>query len=93
MSNPFDLMAARMDAVTVNRMARPIKINGLPFDAIPAVSLEEMGSLAGMGTTLVVFSGEYRPRSGDTVFYDGQEWTVTRFETFNGKPKITLEQE
>lgn len=93
MCNPFERLAARMDAVTVKRMAKPIEINGLPFEAIPAELLEEMGSLAGMGTTLVVFSGEYRPRTGDTVFYDGQEWTVTRFEKFNGKPKITLEQE
>lgn len=82
-----------MDAVTVNRMAKPVEINGLPFEAIPAESLEEMGALAGMATVLVVFSELYRPRSGDAVIYDGQEWIVTRFEVFNGKPKITLEQE
>ena len=33
----------------------------------------------------------YRPRRGDRVVYDGQQWTVTRHERFNGKPMIFIE--
>ncbi|EFU6025369.1 DNA breaking-rejoining protein, partial [Escherichia coli] len=32
-----------------------------------------------------------RPRRGDRVVYDGQQWTVTRHERFNGKPMIFIE--
>ncbi|MBV4625549.1 DNA breaking-rejoining protein [Escherichia coli] len=41
--------------------------------------------------SLVVFSSRYRPRRGDRVVYDGQQWTVTRHERFNGKPMIFIE--
>ncbi|TJF78972.1 DNA breaking-rejoining protein [Escherichia coli] len=41
--------------------------------------------------SLVVFSSGYRPRRGDRVVYDGQQWTVTRHERFNGKPMIFIE--
>ncbi|MXF14412.1 DNA breaking-rejoining protein, partial [Escherichia coli] len=46
---------------------------------------------SGTATSLVVFSPGYRPRRGDSVVYDGQQWTVTRYEKFNGKPMIFIE--
>ena len=47
--------------------------------------------LSGPAVSLVVFSSGYRPRRGDRVVYDGQQWTVTRHERFNGKPMIFIE--
>ncbi|EEG1298721.1 DNA breaking-rejoining protein, partial [Salmonella enterica subsp. enterica] len=46
---------------------------------------------SGQSVSLVVFSPGYRPRRGDRVVYDGQQWTVTRHERFNGKPMIFIE--
>ncbi|HIB1133396.1 DNA breaking-rejoining protein [Escherichia coli] len=50
-----------------------------------------MNALSGPAVSLVVFSSGYRPRRGDRVVYDGQQWTVTRHERFNGKPMIFIE--
>ncbi|WP_252357451.1 DNA breaking-rejoining protein [Escherichia coli] len=51
----------------------------------------ELNALSGPAVSLVVFSSGYRPRRGDRVVYDGQQWTVTRHERFNGKPMIFIE--
>ncbi|KAA2008815.1 DNA breaking-rejoining protein [Escherichia coli] len=77
MSDPFSRLAARMDAITVRKMGKTASINDVDMTG-PAVSL-------------VVFSSGYRPRRGDRVVYDGQQWTVTRHERFNGKPMIFIE--
>ena len=53
--------------------------------------LAELNALSGPAVSLVVFSSGYRPRRGDRVVYDGQQWTVTRHERFNGKPMIFIE--
>jgi hypothetical protein len=91
MLNPFDRLAARMDAATVKRMGKTATINGLEYDVVPAELLEDMGPLSGTGTSLVVFSGSYQPRRNDSVDYGGESFSVTRFDRFNGKPRIHLE--
>ncbi|HIA2599728.1 TPA: DNA breaking-rejoining protein [Escherichia coli] len=58
---------------------------------IPGETLAELNALSGPAVSLVVFSSGYRPRRGDRVVYDGQQWTVTRHERFNGKPMIFIE--
>ncbi|HCQ9258012.1 TPA: DNA breaking-rejoining protein, partial [Escherichia coli] len=54
-------------------------------------TLAELNALSGPAVSLVVFSSGYRPRRGDRVVYDRQQWTVTRHERFNGKPMIFIE--
>jgi hypothetical protein len=56
MPNPFDRMAARMDAATIKKMGKTAIINGSSYDVVPAEQLEEMGPLSGTGTSLVVFT-------------------------------------
>ncbi|KJM81861.1 DNA breaking-rejoining protein [Enterobacter hormaechei subsp. xiangfangensis] len=91
MPNPFDRMAARMDAATIKKMGKTALINGITYDVIPAELLEEMGPLSGNLRSLVIFSGEYTPRRNDEVVWEGKNWTVTRHELFNGKPRIFIE--
>ncbi|MBB2641811.1 DNA breaking-rejoining protein [Escherichia coli] len=50
-----------------------------------------MNALSGPAVSLVVFLRDTAPRRGDRVVYDGQQWTVTRHERFNGKPMIFIE--
>ena len=91
MPNPFDKMAARMDAATLKKMGKEAVINGISVDVVPAELLEEMGALSGTATVLVVFAADYRPARNDAVEYDGKDWIVTRYQLFNGKPQIWLE--
>ncbi len=91
MPNPFDKMAARMDAATLKKMGKEAVINGISVDVVPAELLEEMGALSGAATVLVVFAAGYRPARNDAVEYDGKDWIVTRYQFFNGKPQIWLE--
>lgn len=79
-----------MDAATVRVMGRTALINGMEVAVVPAEFLEEMGPLMGNGKSLVIFS-LYRPRRNDAVEYDGESFSVTRFDTFNGKPRIFIE--
>lgn len=91
MANPFERLAGRMDATTVKTMGKTVLINGVSHDAISADLLEEMGPLSGNIHSLVVFSAEYSPRRNDEVEWEGKNWTVTRHDTFNGKPRIFIE--
>lgn len=91
MANAFDRLAARMDAATIVKMGKIATINGHDFDVVPAEQLEEMGPLSGNGTALVVFSATYKPRRNDEVTWKGKTLMVTRFDSFNGKPRIHLE--
>ncbi|AHE71473.1 DNA breaking-rejoining protein [Enterobacter ludwigii] len=91
MANPFDRMAARMDAATIKKMGKTATINGRDYDVVPAELLEDMGALNGTGTSLVVFFSDYIPRRNDCVVYEGKSYTVTRYEQFNGKPRIYVE--
>ncbi|EFC4045165.1 DNA breaking-rejoining protein, partial [Escherichia coli] len=43
--------------------------------------------------SLVVFSARYRPARHDVVVFAGRTLTVTRYDTYNGKPRIFVEQE
>ena len=77
MSDPFSLLAARMDAVTIRKMGKTASINDADMIVIPGETLAELNALSGSAVSLVVFSSGYRPRRGDCVVYDGQQWTVT----------------
>ncbi|MFU0930900.1 ATP-binding protein [Kluyvera cryocrescens] len=91
MPNPFDKLASRMDAATVNKMGKPATINGEPMIVIPAEFLEEMGPMTGTGRSLVVFTAGYRPKRSDVVIFEGEEFILTRHDRFNGKPRIFIE--
>ncbi|ADO48125.1 DNA breaking-rejoining protein [[Enterobacter] lignolyticus] len=91
MANPFDRIASRMDAATIRKMGKVAIINGQQVDVVPAELLEEMGPLSGTGRSLVVFTAGYQPRRTDVVEYDGENFTLTRHERFNGKPRIFIE--
>ncbi|MBK5072228.1 DNA breaking-rejoining protein [Budviciaceae bacterium CWB-B4] len=91
MANPFDLMVARMDAVTVQRMGKIALIGGLEYDVVPAELIADMGPLTGSNISLVIFSDDYKPSRNDIVEYDGKTWKVTRYQQFNGKPQIWIE--
>lgn len=60
--------------------------------AISSGDLVQVGDVFAVALTDIP-QGEtgYRPRRGDRVVYDGQQWTVTRHERFNGKPMIFIE--
>ncbi|WP_230041934.1 DNA breaking-rejoining protein [Escherichia coli] len=91
MSEIFSRLAAHMDAVTVRKMGETALINEVSMTVIPEETQAELNALSGPAVSLVVFSPGYRPRRGDRVVYDGQQWTVTRHERFNGKPMIFIE--
>ncbi|WP_313687564.1 DNA breaking-rejoining protein [Pantoea sp.] len=90
-ANPFERLAARMDAVTASRLGRDATINGKVMTAVESHFLPEMGALGGDGLSLVVFDKDYRARTGDIVIYNNNEYSVTRHVKFNGKPQIWLE--
>jgi hypothetical protein len=91
MANPFDQMAARMDAATIRKMGKTASINGADYDVVPSELVADMGPLTGNSTSLVIFCLEYKPARNDVVIYNDHEWKVTRYQTFNGKPQIWIE--
>lgn len=91
MANPFEQMAARMDAATIRRMSTPVTINDTDYIAIESHFVPEMGPVVGDGISLVVFSENYHPRRNDEVIWKGQPYKVTRSQQFNGKPQIWIE--
>ncbi|MBP2197220.1 hypothetical protein [Pantoea cypripedii] len=90
-ANLFDRMAARMDDVTARRFGRVAAISGQEVTVVESHFLAEMGALSGDGLSLVVFDAVYRARTGDSVIYQGNEYSVTRHAVFNGKSQIWLE--
>jgi hypothetical protein len=84
-------MAARMDAATVNRMAKPVIINDREYLAIRSEFLAEMGPLTGDGISLVVFSDDYQASRNDAVNFEGTSYIVARKEAYNGKWRIWIE--
>ncbi|ENI2492551.1 DNA breaking-rejoining protein [Escherichia coli] len=66
-----------MDAITVRKMGKTASINDVDMTVIPGETLAELNALSGPAVSLVVFSSGYRPRRGDRVVYDGQQWTVS----------------
>lgn len=91
MPNPFEQMAARMDAATIRRMGDPVTINGNDFIAVESHFAPEMGPVVGDGISLVVFSENYQPRRNDELVWKGVGYKVTRCQMFNGKPQIWIE--
>lgn len=91
MANRFEQMAARMDAATVQTMGSVVTINGTDYNAVESQFLAEMGPLIGEGLSLVVFAPGLRPRKNEEVIWKGKTYTVTRQQTFNGKPQIWIE--
>lgn len=91
MPNPFDALAARMDATTVARFGRDVVINGAVLTGVESHFLPEMGPVSGDGLSVVIFSAVYRPHRNDQVMYQGESYIVTRHQVFNGKPQIWLE--
>lgn len=91
MPNPFEKMAARMDAATVRCMGEPVTINGIDFIAVESHFVPEMGPVTGDGISLVVFSENYHPRRNDALIWKGTEYKVTRSQFFNCKPQIWIE--
>lgn len=86
MSDLFTRMCCRMDGATVRVMGKQAEINGVVYDVMPE---EESASQL----SLVVFSARYRPARHDVVVFAGRTLTVTRYDTYNGKPRIFVEQE
>lgn len=91
MANPFDCLSTRLDEVTAARFGRPVLIDGVEYLAVEASFQAELGALAGEGLHLVVFSPHYRPVRKQAVLWQGQNYTVTRWQRFNGKYQILLE--
>ncbi|WP_437888355.1 ATP-binding protein [Phytobacter sp. V91] len=91
MANPFEKMAARMDAATIRSMSDTATINGNDFAAVESHFVAEMGPVVGDGLSLVVFSDAYRPRRNDEVTWKGTDYKVTRHQLFNNKPQIWIE--
>ncbi|RLM13319.1 DNA breaking-rejoining protein [Gibbsiella quercinecans] len=91
MANAFEGLAARMDAVTRDRLGKTVSINDEDFIAVESHLIPELGPVTGDGISLVLFTGNYRPRRNDAVVLDGQSYIVTRYQIFNGKPQIWIE--
>ena len=79
-----------MDAITVRKMGKTASINDVDMTGDPGETLAELNALSGPAVSGGVFFG-IPPTARDRVVYDGQQWTVTRHERFNGKPMIFIE--
>lgn len=90
MANPFERVAARMDAATVRKMGKTVVINGTEHIAVESHFLPEMGPVSGDGISLVIFT-DYQPNRSDSVVFEGKDYMVTRWQPFNGKPQIFIE--
>lgn len=90
MDNSFERLAARMDAATVRKMGKTVVINGTEHIAVESHFLPEMGPVSGDGISLVVFT-DYQPNRSDAVVFDGEDYMVTRWQRFNGKPQVFIE--
>jgi hypothetical protein len=91
MANVFSRLAARMDLVTSERMGKTVMINGQDYMAVESHLLLEMAPVSGDGISLVIFTPGYEWQRDDQAVLDGQPYTVTRSQMFNGKPQIWLE--
>ncbi|MGO2307034.1 MAG: ATP-binding protein [Providencia sp.] len=87
----FERLTDRMDALTVKRMGKPLSINGADHIGVDSHFLPEMGPVTGDGLSYVIFSSGYQPRKDDIVIAGGEKHQVTRFQRFNGKWMIFLE--
>lgn len=79
--------------VTVRMMGKRAEINGVSYEVMPEEDASEMGVLSGSQLSLVVFSDQYHPVRHDVVLFEGRSLMVTRYDMYNGKPRIYVEQE
>lgn len=79
--------------VTVRMMGKRAEINGVSYEVMPEEDASEMGVLSGSQLSLVVFSDQYNPVRHDVVLFEGRSLMVTRYDMYNGKPRIYVEQE
>lgn len=88
----FERLIDRMDSLTAHRMGKTIYINALPYVGVESHFLPEMGPISGDGISYVVFSAEYQPDKKDTLLIDKVEYAITRYQRFNGKWLIFIEE-
>ncbi|WP_283125263.1 ATP-binding protein [Providencia stuartii] len=87
----FERLMDRVDATTAKRFGKSIIINEKAYVGVESHFLPEMGPINGDGISYVVFSEEYKPRPRDVVVADDLNYTVTRYQRFNGKWLIFVE--
>ncbi|WP_336432784.1 ATP-binding protein [Providencia huaxiensis] len=87
----FERLTDRLDALTTKRMGKPISINGIDHIGVDSHFLPEFGPVTGDGLSYVIFSAGYQPRKNDKVAAGGCYYLVTRYQRFNGKWMIFLE--
>ncbi|HBB6657649.1 TPA: DNA breaking-rejoining protein [Salmonella enterica] len=92
MVNPFDQVRTRLDEVTSARFGRPVLIGGVEYVAVESSFLAEFGALSGEGVQLIIFSQKYKPARDQPVLWQGQDYVVTRWQNFNGKFLVSIEQ-
>jgi len=83
----------RMDDVTARRFGQSVVINGLTLSATEHLFSADMAPLSGEGISLIVFERRYQPGRHDQVEWQGKNWRVTRWQFYNGKPQIFLEED
>ncbi|MBZ6394973.1 MULTISPECIES: hypothetical protein [Pantoea] len=82
-----------MDRVSAHRFGQPVIINGRMICAAEHAFTADMGPLSGEGMSLIVFDRSYQPERHDRVEWQGKHWRITRWQSYNGKPQIWLEEE
>ncbi|THD40256.1 ATP-binding protein [Pantoea dispersa] len=82
-----------MDRVTARRFGQPVVINGRAMCAAEHAFTADMGPLCGEGLLLIVFDRAYEPGRHDRVEWQTKRWRVTRWQLYNNKPQIWLEEE
>ncbi len=92
MSDLFTRMCCRMDVATVRVMGKQAEINGVVYDVMPEEESAEMGRFRAASCHWWCFQPVPSGRH-DVVVFAGRTLTVTRYDTYNGKPRIFVEQE
>ena len=82
-----------MDDVTARRFGQAVVINGRTICAVEHAFTADMGPLSGEGVSLIVFDRAYHPERHDRVEWQEKRWRVTRWQLYNNKPQIWLEEE
>lgn len=82
-----------MDDVTARRFGQAVVINGRTMCATEHAFTADMGPLSGEGVSLIVFDRAYQPERHDRVEWQEKHWRVTRWQFYNGKPQIWLEED
>jgi len=89
----FERLTDRVDALTTRRMGKTISINGIDQIGVDSHFLPQFGPITGDGLSYVIFSAGYQPRKNDKVVAGGRSYLVTRYQRFNGKWMIFVEDD